>query len=65
MNDSDRRGTKPTEKEREGAPEEWAGLPVRSPALWAGPPSFTFFTKMVSMGSRRCRGEGPGGQQSG
>lgn len=39
--------------------------PVRSPALWAGPPSFTFFTKMVSMGSRRCRGEGPGGHRPG
>lgn len=37
--------------------------PVRSPAWCAGPSSFTFFTKMVSMGSRRLRGgPEPGGQ---
>lgn len=28
-------------------------LPVHKPAWWAGPFSLTFFTKMVSMGSRR------------
>lgn len=28
-------------------------VPVQSPAPWAGPPSFTCFTKIVSIGSRR------------
>lgn len=37
-------------------------VPVQSPALWAGPPSFTCLTKIVSIGSRRflCR---PGGDK--
>lgn len=30
-------------------------VPVQSPAPWAGPPSFTCLTKMVSIGSRRFR----------
>ncbi len=30
-----------------------ACVPVQSPAPWAGPPSFTCLTKMVSIGSRR------------
>ena len=28
-------------------------VPVQSPAPWAGPPSFTCLTKIVSIGSRR------------
>lgn len=31
-------------------------VPVQSPALWAGPPSFTCLTKIVSIGSRRFLG---------
>lgn len=36
--------------------EVMAMLPVQSPAWWAEPPSFTCFTKIVSIGSRRHRG---------
>lgn len=32
-------------------------LPVHSPACWAGPFSLTLFTKMVSIGSKRDRGQ--------
>lgn len=38
-------------------------LPVQSPALWAGPPSLTCFTKIVSMGSSLFRGL-PGNNKS-
>lgn len=62
----------PNERVGRRDPEKYKELrtrdtsPVRRPALWAGPSSFTFLTKMVSMGSRRwCRGEGPGGHQPG
>lgn len=38
-----------------GGCSEWLFSPVQSPAPWAGPPSFTCFTKIVSIGSSLFR----------